>query len=241
VSAALRAPCLALALSACAARSTPWIGATPQTWPALQAALARSRGARTEHPWAAAARVTLREPRSGRAILGRGGIAVAPGRALRMILVGVAGATLLDAWVTPQHWRVAVPLLGLVRRGGEQAPDDLPIAFLRWWFFTPLDGQLLAATLQGREPMWLLRAGDAVVALRAAACDRGQRLVASRWQRGRAETVDECRGAEGPTAGDRVHYQEGAAGLAIDLVLETVSADPPVAEAFADPDVETAR
>jgi hypothetical protein len=43
----------------------------------------------------------------------------------------------------------------------------------------------------------------------------------------------------GPTAGDRVHYQ-GAAGLAIDLVLDAVSAAPPVAEAFADPDGEIA-
>ena len=157
-----------------------------------------------------------------------------------MILVGVGGATLLDAWVTPRRWRVAVPLLGVVRRGGEPAPRDLPIAFLRWWFFTPLDGQLLAATFEGDGPMWLLRDGDAVVALRAGTCDRGRRLAASRRQRGRAETVDECRSAPGPTAGDRVRYQEGTAGLAIDLVLDAVSPDPPPSEAFADPDAESA-
>jgi hypothetical protein len=157
-----------------------------------------------------------------------------------MILVGVAGATLLDAWVTPDHWRVAVPLLGVVRRGGEQAPGDLPIGFLRWWFFTPMGGRLLAATFDEDGPVWLLRDADAVVVLRSARCDRGRRLVASRGEGGRVERVDECRRAAAPTAGDRVHYEQGPAGLAIDLVLDTVSADPPVAEAFADPDAETA-
>jgi hypothetical protein len=157
-----------------------------------------------------------------------------------MILVGVAGTTLLDAWVTPHHWRVAVPLLGLVRRGGEHAPGDLPIGFLRWWFFTPMGGQLLAATFEEDGPLWLLRDGDAVVELRSAWCDRGRRLVASRGEGDRVEQVDECRSAAGPTAGDRVHYEEGAAGLAIDLVLDAVSAAPPVAQAFADPDAETA-
>ena len=76
-------------------------------------------------------------------------------------------------------------------------------------------------------------------------CDRGHGLVASRRERGRAaETVDECRSAAGPTAGDRVHYQDEAhdeAGpLVIDLILDSVSADPPAAEAFADPDVASA-
>jgi hypothetical protein len=235
----LRAPWLALALSACAAAPTPWRGATPETWPSLRAALAGTRGERPDHPWAAGARVSLREP-GGRTLLGRGGIAVAPGRALRMILVGVAGATMLDAWVTPDRWRVAVPLLGLIRRGGEEEPGDLPIGFLRWWFFTPMGGQLVAATFDCDGPTWLLRDGDAVVELQARRCDRGRRLVASRVDRGRVSRVDECRGAAGPTAGDRVHYQEGPAGLAIDLVLDTVAADSPVAEAFADPDTESA-
>jgi len=88
----------------------------------------------------------MREPRSGRVIRGRGGLAVVPGRALRMILVGVAGVTMLDAWVTPARWRVAVPMLGVLRRGGADDPADLPIGFLRWWFFTPLEGRLFAAT-----------------------------------------------------------------------------------------------
>jgi hypothetical protein len=157
-----------------------------------------------------------------------------------MILVGVAGATMLDAWVTPDRWRVAVPLLGLIRRGGDEAPGDLPIGFLRWWFFTPMCGQLVAATFDEDGPTWLLRDGNAVVELQARTCDRGRRLVASRSDRGRVARVDECSGAVRPGAGDRVHYEEGPAGLAIDLVLDTVSAEPPAAEAFADPDTESA-
>ena len=119
-----------------------------------------------------------------------------------MILVGVAGATMLDAWVTPHQWRVAVPALGLVRRGAEQAPGDLPIRFLRWWFFTPMGGRLFAATFDGGRPLWLLRDGEAVVELRAGACDRGRRLVAARREQGRTESVDECRAAPRPTTGD---------------------------------------
>jgi hypothetical protein len=135
---------------------------------------------------------------------------VAPGRALRMILVGVAGATMLDAWVTPQRWRVAVPLLGLVRRGGAEAPEDLPIGFLRWWFFTPMSGRLFAATFEDDGPVWLIRDGDAVIELRTAKCDRGHGLRAWRRERGRAETVDECRSGLAPSAGDGVHYQDDA-------------------------------
>jgi hypothetical protein len=228
---------LALALSACGARPTPWRGATPATWPALREALAEVRAGRNGPPWTAAARVTLRDAATGRTIVGRGGLAVAPGRALRMILVGVAGATMLDAWVTPQRWRVAVPALGLVRRGGGQAPADLPVRFLRWWFFTPLDGRLFAATYDdsGRRT-WLLRSGAAVIELRVGACDRGQRLTASRREEGRTESVEECRAADRPTKGDHVHYQQDAAGLSVDLDFDAVSAEPPVAEAFADPD-----
>ncbi|HEY5242922.1 MAG TPA: hypothetical protein VIJ22_15690, partial [Polyangiaceae bacterium] len=97
--------CLGLALSACAAPPTPWHGATPETWPALRNALASQRDSRSTRPWSAGVAVTLREPRSGRVIRGRGGLAVVPGRALRMILIGVAGVTMLDAWVTRQRWR----------------------------------------------------------------------------------------------------------------------------------------
>ena len=232
--------CVALAVSACAAPQTPWHGATPETWPGLRSALALERDSRATKPWAAGVRVTLREPRSGQVIRGRGGLAVVPGHALRMILIGVAGVTMLDAWVTPRRWRVAVPPLGLVRRGGEDDPPDLPIGFLRGWFFTPLEGKLFAATLDGAAPVWLLRDGGAVVEVRAGSCDRGSRLFVARRRRGRAESVDECRAGAAASVGDHVRYEDAGSGLVVDLVLESVSAEPPVAEAFADPDEERA-
>lgn len=184
-------------------------------------------------------RVSLREPRTGQVVRGRGGLAVVPGRALRMILTGVAGVTMLDAWITPQRWRVAVPPLGVLRRGGTDSPADLPVAFLRWWFFTPLEGRLFAAELERGSPVWLLRDGDAVVELRALGCERGPRLVAARRERGRAESVDECRAGIEPSEGDHVRYED-ASGLAVELVLESVSAEPPAAEAFVDPDTASA-
>ena len=232
--------CLGLALSACAAPPTSWHGATPETWPALRSALALERESRATRPWAAGVRVTVREPRSGRVIRGRGGLAVVPRRALRMILVGVAGVTMLDTWVTPERWRVAVPPLGLVRRGNADDPEGLPIGFLRWWFFTPLEGRLFAATFDGSTPTWLLRDEDAVVELRAGLCDEGRRLRVARRKGGRTESIDECRGGTEPTVGDHVRYEDAATGLMVDLVLESVNGEPPAAEAFADPDVQGA-
>jgi len=232
--------CLGLALSACAAPPMPWRGATPETWPALRSALALERESRGTTPWTAGVEVTMREPRTGRVIRGRGGLAILPGRALRMILVGVAGVTMLDAWITPQRWRVAVPPLGLVRRGRSEEPEDLPIGFLRWWFYTPLEGRLFAATFDGGTPTWLLRDGDAVVELRSDLCERGPHLRAARWNRGRTESVDECRGGTTPSVGDHIRYADAVSGLVVELVLESMSTEPPGADAFVDPDVEGA-
>ena len=238
---ALLGSCLGLALSACAAHPTPWHGATPATWPALRSALAQERQSRAAQPWSAGVRVTMRESGSGRSIYGRGGLAIAPGTALRMILIGVAGATILDTWATTARWRVAVPPLGLVRRGGADDPEDLPIGFLRWWFFTPLAGELFAATFDAGAPVWLLRDKGAVVALRTSVCERGPRLQAIRREQGRGESVDECRAETRPSVGDHVRYSDAMSGLAVDIVVESVSADAPPAEAFADPDADHAR
>jgi hypothetical protein len=157
-----------------------------------------------------------------------------------MILTGVAGVTMLDAWVTTDRWRVAVPPLGLVRRGDADDPDDLPIGFLRWWFFTPLEGQLFAASFDEGAPVWLLRDGGAVVELRVGVCERGPRLQATRRRPGRGDSVDECRADTRPSVGDHVRYADAVSGLAVDIVLESVSAEPPLSEAFADPDAEHA-
>lgn len=166
---------------------------------------------------------------------GRGAIAVAPGRAVRMVLVGAAGATMLDAWVTATRWRVAVPPLDLVRRGGMEEPPDMPVGFLRWWFLTPLTGTLIAAAELEGGPVWVLREAGAVVEIRSPALERGC-LQATRRASGHAETVEECREAAAPSAGDSARYVDERSGLKVDLWLESIASAPPGAEAFEDPD-----
>ena len=143
---------------------------------------------------------------------------------------------MLDAWVTPERWRIAVPPIGLVRRGAADEPADLPVGFLRWWFCTPMGGTLSAATFDGPARIWLLRDGPAIVELRADTCDRGPHLLATRRAFGRTESVEECRADSQASAGDRARYEDAANGLAVDLVLESVSDEPPPQEAFGDPD-----
>jgi hypothetical protein len=228
---------LVLPLATCAPPPrAQWQSANPASWLTLRQALERERTARPRDPWAAALSVTMQDPRSGRVIDGRGGIAVAPGRAVRMILVGPAGVTILDAWVTPSRWRVAVPPLDLIRRGGADEPGDLPVGFLRWWFFTPFEGTLFAATLMEPGMLWLLRDGDAVIELRVRPCPRGERWTAARRAHGRTEQVDECRALPLPRPGDSVRYADEANGMHVDIVLESVAGGPPEEEAFRDPD-----
>jgi hypothetical protein len=152
-----------------------------------------------------------------------------------MVLVGAAGATMLDAWVTSTRWRVAIPPLDLVRRGGVDEPRDMPVGFLRWWFLTPLRGTLIAAAVVDSGALWVLREGDAVVELRELPCERGC-LQATRRALGHAETVEECHEAPAPTPGDSARYVDEVSGLKVDLHLESIAQSPPQGEAFDDPD-----
>jgi hypothetical protein len=207
------------------------------TWSSLRAALDSERAEAPRAPWAAGLRMTMREPRSGRTIDGRGALAVAPGRAVRMILVGPAGATMLDGWVTSTAWRIAVPPAGVLRRGGVDEPADLPVGFLRWLFFRPLQGALFGGSKGQAETVFLLRDGDAVVEARVGRCDRGEQLVATRRVGARAERLEVCRHAAAvPAADDRARYENLSTGLRIDLVLESVGRGPPDEEAFVDPE-----
>jgi hypothetical protein len=227
-----------LALPACATGTLP-VRSSPDSseWKALHRKLDELRMARPREPWAAGVRVTMNEPLTGRSVEARGAIAVAPGKAVRMILVGGAGMTMLDAWVASDRWRVAIPPRDLVRRGGADEPRDLPIGFLRWWFFTPLAGTLFAGgeTRAGTE--WLLRDGDVVSDLLSGRCSAGSLLRVQRRARGREEVIDECKALSLPREGDWVKYADKATGLRVDLVVESVSGQPQP-EAFSDPDGE---
>jgi hypothetical protein len=226
-------------LAGCCAPSSSraWRSPDARTYGLLREALASERAERPVRPWAASVRVTMREPHSGRVLDGRGAIAVAPGRAVRMILVGPAGATVFDAWVEARRWRVAIPPLSLVRRGGPEDPGDLPIGFFRWWFLEPLRGTLFAAESLGPEHLWLLHDRGAVIELRAGTCARGERLEATRRVAARIEHIAECGSPHWAGEGDTAEYDDASLGLRVDVVAESAERTSPDPDAFTDPDV----
>jgi hypothetical protein len=219
-------------LLGCGPPAPSWTTPTQAGYDDLVRALAAERAAAPKTPWAANVRVTLHVP--GRTVTGRGAVASLPRGAFRMILVGGPGATLLDIWVTRTRWRMAIPPLGRVLRGGTSAPPDLPVGFLRWWFCSPLEGTLAAATrMPDAGTLFLLRDGDAVVELR----DGPRGLEASRRVGGRTQTVRQSRRSWLPGPGDAVHYEAEGGDVTVDLVVESLADEPPAAEAFVDPDV----
>jgi hypothetical protein len=218
-----------------------WVHPTPAEWSQALAALQQLRASVPRSPYVATVTTTLRDARSGRTVDGRGAVAVAPGQAVRMILVGGAGATLLDAWVTRERWRIAVPPLEIVKRGGAESPAGLPVGFLRWWFVSPLEGVSFAGATAPDGERWLLRDGDAVVDLRLARCARGTRVTATRRVRGHGERIDECSPSSSPlgaTAGDDVSYTDETSGLRVTVAVESVGSTAPDPAAFLDPDRE---
>lgn len=238
-----RAPLVSLLaglVAACAtAQPSPWPRPTAEQWGQARAALEKLRAAEPHDPYTAAVATTLRDGRSGRTVDGRGAIAIAPGEAVRMILVGGAGATLLDAWVTKTRWRIAVPPLDIVKRGGADDPRGLPVGFLRWWFVTPLDGVLFAASLGPSGERWLLRDQEAIVDLCVTPGQGERQVTATRRSPGHAERIEEV--GSGPSllaaaAGDRVAYVDETSGLRVTLAVESIATAPPDPAAFENPD-----
>jgi hypothetical protein len=186
----------------------------------------------------------MREPNGGHVVEGRGAIAVAPGRAVRMVLVGAAGGTMLDAWVTGEQWRLAIPPANRIRRGDARASDPrgasedhaLPIGFLRWLFFTPLQGTLFGGAREPDGVLFVLRDGEAVLEVRLRSCDRGRLAITTRRSEGHSERLDECRASNTPQPGDWVRYHDENSGLDVQLAIESVADGPPDDVAFRDPD-----
>ncbi len=187
----------------------------------------------------------------------RGAVAVEPGKALRMILIGPGGATALDAWVTDDHFRVVVPPISLERRGGAdpEASRGLPVGFLRWWLLHPLEGRLLAAWNREGGPLYLLRHGDETVLLREARALAGRERVMAARREGRhvpgdagawstPDTVERLdwlgRSPTVPHAGDKARYVDGASGLQVEVLVEGLGREEPDPAAFLDPDADPA-
>ncbi len=237
---------MALAIAACAPRPSPFVPTalpdpTAREWTRLRERLAIARSAEPERPYVANVVVALREPRTGKIFQARGAIAVDPKHALRMILVGPGGATALDAWVTDDQFRFAVPGIAFLRRGGAdvQAARGLPIGFFRWWMLHPLDGRLLAAWARDAGALYLLRRGDETVLLREGHVARSRRdhVVAARREDARVERLEWLgRSPVAPHAGDKAHYVDGASGLEVEVLVEGVGEHEPDPAAFLDPD-----
>jgi hypothetical protein len=164
---------------------------------------------------------------------------------MRMILLGPGGKTALDVWVTRERWRFSIPALDTTRRGSMKTKvDDLPIGFFHWWFLEPLEGRLLTIDDSAGGRTYVLREDDATVFLRQVATrpDARNHFVATRRSRqpdregtevDRLEWV--ARGLR-PGPGDRARYKQQVTGLEVDVLVESVSPDPPDAAAFLDPD-----
>jgi hypothetical protein len=230
---------------------------TEADWQEAHARLALLRASAPEHAYGIVIRVSLRARKSGQVFVARGALAVDPHRALRMILLGPGGGTALDAWVTPAAYRLELPALGVLRRGGVSPEPGLPIDFFRWWFLSPLDGRLLASSPRsgrveeggrrveegGREEVsskggrwFILRRGAATVILEDAERPGGLEIVATERRPGALEHLAFQGLALAPHSGDRTEYEEARTGVRAEVVVESVDATEPEPVAFLDPD-----
>jgi hypothetical protein len=213
---------------------------TEAEWLAARTWLDQLRATEPSKPFAVIVAVTLHEPRSGRTFSARGAVAVDPHNALRMILVGPAGATALDVWATPDRWRFEVPAASILRRGGREDDPSIPIGFFRWWFLAPLEGRLLTSVAAGARERFVLRDGHATVDLTDERASVGNVVTASRLS---SEGVDRVafRGVSfAVSAGDRATYDQETSGVHVEVTVEAPS-DAPDPAAFLDPDSPEGR
>jgi len=94
-------------------------------------------------------RISIRDGVSGRGFEGRGALAVRPGHALRMILLGPGGTTAMDVWIRDGRFRVAIPALDRSVRGDGSTPREklrgMPIDLLTRWLVAPFGGVVVSA------------------------------------------------------------------------------------------------
>jgi hypothetical protein len=149
--------------------------------------------------------VSLDEGRTGRSFAARGACAVRPPDALRMQLVGPAGALALDLWVSGDRARLSLPVLDRVEHAPEAFGPGRPTVFLRWWLLGPLEGEVVGvwASPDGATTRWRLRsaAGDEVEVTSA-----GETLRLERQARGDHEQIE----ARGGACGEAVYRSEQA-------------------------------
>jgi len=204
-------------------------------WREARRSFAELRGKyRPDRPYTMNLALELSHPLTGSRLRARGAMAVSPrDGALRMILLGPGGTTALDLWICGQQWRFVLPAVGLRQRGNlGDGPGDargLPVDFLRWWLLRPLEGRLLYAAVDQGGRRYLLRDGDDVVDVVAAA-DHGLTLERrSPSDRHRVHT-------DGPGCAS-VRYRQASTGVDMAIFCESIDSDrSPRPQAFVDPD-----
>lgn len=218
----MRRLAVALSLAGCALSPAPASPAVTQAaWDEARGRLEALRARFFERPYVERLRVSLREPRTHRVFEARGAVAVQPGTAARMVLIGPAGATALDMWLGRDGWRFHVPALGPARRGGrDDSPAELPVGFFRWWLLAPLSGRLLTVTERGEL---VLRDGGATVRIGARAFGPHLEMRATRTVGARGERLFLVGLAARPAAGDVARYVDQRSGLSVDVTVEGVS------------------
>ncbi len=234
VGAGYRASLLAaMTLAACAPRTLGPPLPSQTEWDAARAGLTALRASCPTAPFSAVVRVTLREPYTGKRFMGRGALAVDPGRAVRLILLGPGGGTAMDAWVTRERFRFAVPAADILRSGTED--ESLPVGFLRWWFLAPLDGRLLTAVATTGSRRYVLRDRAATVDFVDDAAPTPRRVQASRRTLGAPERLESVGASLAPAPGDHATYDDERSGVHVEVVVESIAGAPDPA-AFVDPE-----
>jgi len=215
-------------------RAVPVPEVSQEEWSLARERLARMRSQLPRRPYVERVQIGVVDPRSGKLYQARGAVAVSPNRAARLVLLGPGGTTALDVWVTPDRYRLAIPALELEKRGGRDLADaqGLPIGLLRWWFLSPLEGELVLARSSKREAAFLLRDGRATVTIRT----DGEHFFALRREGGKLEGLEWSGRGLVPVAGARGRYVDGQWGTRVHVFVEEVLPDEPDPAAFFDPD-----
>lgn len=204
-------------------------------WDRGRAVLASARAELPKDPYTLVVSVEMREPRTGRTFSARGGLAVSPGKHVRLQLLGPGGATALDAWLSRERFRFDVPAADVHRRGRVDGPEaeGLPVGFFRFWFLTQLEGRLLFAKSTREGTYLVLRDGSATVEMFRAR--RGGHVEAERTLGGRVEELSVDAWGPTPQAGDRAVYRAGRGGLTARVSIESVGDEAPDPAAFEEP------
>jgi hypothetical protein len=226
-----------LVVSAFGCQPTPeprsaFVPADQAAWSVARHELAYLREQGPRDPYTQIIRADFHAPGRGH-FSARGALAIAPGRALRMILLGPGGRTVLDVWATLDRYQLQVPELGIVERGGTEPPPHLPIEMFREVLIRPGAGRLLAFGMEANQGVFILRDQGRIFELRLG--PSGQRFEKHDAQGGESVEWYSNEVRLFAREGDAVRFRRPALGLDLVVQIEELSREPPDPDAFAPP------